>query len=1351
MFGSASATTTNNNWGSSTGFGSTRRASTGGGPPTGTTSSLFGNANPSMPDPLGSLAKRQNTSFSGGASSTSGGLFGNSGTTSTTSGGLFGNSGGASSGFTTGAPTSTTTSTTGGLFGNSNTGATTSTGGLFGNKPNVTSASQPTGGLFGNSGTNQSLLGGASNTGGLFGKSTTSSGGLFGSQPQQQQPQMSFNQPAINQLTVNNTNPYSYHQVLSNLQASTANMPESITTTIFSDSINKETETIRKRRFSYLEPERQKPKSSLLTKLGQTFRFIRNGGSSGGLQSSIKGLFTQSDVVKQQKKTPVAALPSSQFNVTAKSISKPSYKAVDSRRVGSMKRLIIKSKPVKYHLIDVNKVFNAKRRKIIPNVVTADKLLSEKYLSDDDDESDDEALEDRTFLRYPYKLNGDVKNGGAFTIGTTATESVPKENGTDTANQPKEEITNESHDGYWSTPTIAELSEMSMEELSNLENFIVGRIGCGQIAYNYPVDLTQVVLDAKESGKALEQELFDNIIQIQPKVIVTYKDSGDKKPPMGFGLNVPATITLEGVKPKPGVSAADHIKYLKAQIGMEFVTYDPITHVWVFKVKHFSVWGLVDDEDVVHNELAAMKRKQDLNETQASIEYSRIYENEKYNQELKKQKLNETTKMLPGRWEYTTVPQDNPLNIKRNLVSNEILQELNKYQDDEQADTNALTAQVSDITIDSERDEEDARMGQLFANGHPRMEEKDYEYLKQMISVLPPGTAIDEIVDEKVYEPEITNECVFDNIQIKSDLPVSDNWTIQLEMANSLNSALAPYNAEVAGSGELHAGKVDSLLFPEYNRENINLASTPTKTKLETIEDLEMEEDVEDIYCDNIPSIFHTLLINSTIVSRENKYPKISKTEKLLFKDLELPGQIDKNEQVLVGLAISLFDNTKIEQELSQIDARNVDLSRVLTTNTRKQLFADWLKTYNQSTVSELLNTHSSDPLEQAFIHMCAGNLTQAIEVALGANSDHLAVIATLADSNHVAVRSIASNQLTSWKERNVLSLIPKAIVKIYQILAGELDAIVAELPWNIALTLKLFYGDDVEKVKDLIKGHKQYLPTNHQVADVLKLYALDKIHFSDISSTSINKKLKWLFCKILLTDGEFDEVSVPFGDYLQLVNYWKEAIIVYSHLSDDNDAKKLIRKLVISKINYIKGTNIDEEEYLVKVLRVPQVVIYDAVSIDKRSLGDYWGECEALITVQLWERAHETIIGELGPLTVISNSQADIDHLLSLVDKFPQQGLIIPNWNIGAGVYANYLHLLRDELNIDILKFLLTNIPQVKDITTFNQKAALKLISKKVGDLVIESDSFTGDKQDAISKLYLGQVEKQYFNIRLS
>ena len=70
----------------------------------------------------------------------------------------------------------------------------------------------------------------SSSSGGLFGNSgIANGGGLFGNSQQNNNLQA-----PLNQLTVNNNNPYSYSQVISNLQANTSNMPESITTSLFS-------------------------------------------------------------------------------------------------------------------------------------------------------------------------------------------------------------------------------------------------------------------------------------------------------------------------------------------------------------------------------------------------------------------------------------------------------------------------------------------------------------------------------------------------------------------------------------------------------------------------------------------------------------------------------------------------------------------------------------------------------------------------------------------------------------------------------------------------------------------------------------------------------------------------------------------------------------------------------------------------------------------------------------------------------------------------------------------------------------------------------------------------------------
>lgn len=1306
-----------NSWGASTGFG--RRASVGGplstslAPAAGSTTkqSLFGNT---ATKPGGLFGTQNNNTT---AAPTGGGLFGNS--TPNTSG-LFGNT------TTPTANNNNNNNNSTNLFGNTNS-SNTGSAGLFGNSQSNAAPASATslfgskpvanGGLFGNS-SNQGtsgLFGGTMPSqqqqlsGGLFGGSSNP-GGLFGSQ-QAQVPSL--------QLTVNNDNPYSYSQVLSNLQASCANMPESVTTTVFPD-FNTESAN-KKRRFSYLEkPETHKPKSSLLSKLGQTFRLIRNGNASASLES-FKGLFTSHEELKPLEKKIMlsAATATSSSVVTPKTITKPSYRAVDARRIGSMKRLVIKSKPTKYHMINVNKVFNAKRRKVITDALSADQLLTEKYVSEDESEDEFEDGGDdvvnKSFARYSYKV-GKTFEDSASKSATRIVEKPPKRE--DVVKQEEPDNLDELYDGYWSTPSIKQLSEMSIDELSSLDNFIVGRVGCGQIAYNYPVDLSQVYLDAQKKDIPLEKELFGSVVEINPKVILTYKDHRNK-PAMGFGLNVPATITLEGIKPRENLSIDDHINYLKKQIGMEFVTYDPITYVWVFKVKHFSIWGLIDEDEADKKDLLIMKRKQDVQELEASTEYSRIYENVKIQLELKKQKLNEQNKIVPGGWEYSIEPSDDPLSIKRRLVSEEISKQLIKYRSEQSTDE--LSAQINHITIESDRE------------STPRVA----EYIYQLTNVLPPGLDLNEVVSEKVYEPHVTDGVVFDSIQIRPNLPTSDDWLLQLELANQLTSALAPFVTNSKTKHDtLNIQSVDDILFSDFNNKSINV-STPTR-QLSPIDDM---DESDDIFNDNIPIIFGTLLSRSKVIKRGNSYPLLKDTSGFQFKDLVTVNQ-EKEEKDIITLASALFDDINVK------DSIDPNVTAVLVEKARNSLLGEWLRHYNSSDIDKLLAANKSDLLEKVFIYLCAGDLTNAIQAAIDADSNHLSVVLTLSDANDVVIRSIAKNQLDSWNSRHIVNTIPTPIVKVYQLLAREFEQITNGLPWNLGLALKLFYGD-FKDIRSLITEFRDSLPHESPVTDILTLF-IDGVSLSSIEDTCLNTKLKWFMSKTLATNFNYDNITKQFGKYLASNDYWKEGILVFSSLTNDEDAKDAIRELVISKIQFIKSSSIDKEEYVTTVLKLPRKIIYEAVAIQKNKEKNYWDECEAYLEVKLWEKAHTTIVNQLGPTTVVSNSDQDKSHLMDIIKQFPSGGLIIPDWKKGAGVYEKYLSLLDDKVNtFDNLKFLLSYLPFTKT-ESFDQKVAINLISKKAGNLILESSKFDNSSKAKVMELPLGYEDKKYFELRL-
>ncbi|ODV97029.1 hypothetical protein PACTADRAFT_29230, partial [Pachysolen tannophilus NRRL Y-2460] len=142
---------------------------------------------------------------------------------------------------------------------------------------------------------------------------------------------------------------------------------------------------------------------------------------------------------------------------------------------------------------------------------------------------------------------------------------------------------------YWCFPSIKELAEMSCERLSNIEDFIIGRVGYGQLAFNCPVDLTAF-------RENLQKDLFGGVIIITNQKVQVYSSSYPK-PARGSGLNVPATITIENMAPvdpetkKPildptRAEVKTHVKKLKSLKGMKFLNYYPLVGTWIFQVQH---------------------------------------------------------------------------------------------------------------------------------------------------------------------------------------------------------------------------------------------------------------------------------------------------------------------------------------------------------------------------------------------------------------------------------------------------------------------------------------------------------------------------------------------------------------------------------------------------------------------------------------------------------------------------------------------------------------------------------------------------------------------------------------------
>lgn len=155
--------------------------------------------------------------------------------------------------------------------------------------------------------------------------------------------------------------------------------------------------------------------------------------------------------------------------------------------------------------------------------------------------------------------------------------------------------------GYYTIPPLSKLSDyMNVDDgTCRVPNFTIGRRGYGNVYFDCEIDVANLNLD--------------ELVHFRHKEVVIYPDD-ENKPPIGTALNRKAQITLDQVWPHDKtlrepikdrerletMGYEDYLRRVCDKHDMRFIDYRPETGSWVFKVDHFSKYGLSDsDEDEV--------------------------------------------------------------------------------------------------------------------------------------------------------------------------------------------------------------------------------------------------------------------------------------------------------------------------------------------------------------------------------------------------------------------------------------------------------------------------------------------------------------------------------------------------------------------------------------------------------------------------------------------------------------------------------------------------------------------------------------------------------------------------------
>lgn len=561
------------------------------------------------------------TGFGSTPAATSGGLFGNNQQQpqqQQQSGGLFGSKpgfGATGTAGTTGSLFGGTTQTqqpqqqTGGLFGG-NTG--TSGGGLFGSSTTAQNTGTGLGG-FGQSTAKPSLFGTGTTTqpqsSGLFGSGLNNQqpalgGSLFGGnqqQPQQQQQGTglfsgstllgaSQQQPQQNFSTSINDSPYAGSQLLG------GNVGQNLgpIATPLGASTTKKAAMIPHHKIAPKAPTFNPRGSGVFSRSSSPF-----GSSSIGSTPLSGGALGRSFSTSNKLNL---------FDDNDQLLNTGAFTPGGSSRVASLKKLVIDKKLRDENLFSQQSDLKHKQpehsrsgsftKGILKKTVSFDMTGRDESLSPGSTTPSrgEPSAEQLGYIRSPAERRHRNDIDLSSSIVSAHQESVSSATGKELALVPDEDKV---HGSYWMVPTANKLRSLPKEQQKKVIGLTVGRRGYGQVRFDNPVDITNLPVDI--------EDLPGNVVVFDVRVCTVYPEGMDKPAP-GKGLNVPATITLEDCFPvtknergkirdpaHPRYMA--HIRRLKSVKDTEFVDYLPDAGTWIFRVEHFTTYGLVDSDD----------------------------------------------------------------------------------------------------------------------------------------------------------------------------------------------------------------------------------------------------------------------------------------------------------------------------------------------------------------------------------------------------------------------------------------------------------------------------------------------------------------------------------------------------------------------------------------------------------------------------------------------------------------------------------------------------------------------------------------------------------------------------------
>ncbi|KAK3682483.1 putative nuclear pore protein [Podospora appendiculata] len=1359
-------------------FGNTAQTNTTGG-------GLFGNTQQQQPAATGfgtgfgaaqqQPAQNTGTGLFGNQAKPAGGLFGSTPAPAAT-GGLFGNTQAAAPFGTANTAQPTGNSLFGGakpagstgLFGSSTAGqaANTGTGGLFGNLGASTqNAQQGQSSLFGNmGGQNQakpSLFGTQPTTGGssLFGtQPVQQQTGLFNSmqQPQQQQQQQGsslFGNSQGNQqqqqsfsTSINDISAYGSATLFSNVPENQMQNLGPLATPLSGKNKVKSRSILPMYKLSPANASR------LVTpqKRGYGFSYSTYGTpSSPSSAASTPGGLGQSllagSINRGLSKSISASNLRRSFNVEDSILTPGAFSASSGPRLlgnSSLHKKLIINRDMRSDLFtspnkakDVQDTTNGPR-KLTKRVSFETRVVDtpengSRGSPRDSPENNSNTADDTGYLRPASRPATNGVNGSKSSPGNQTPEAEQVK-GNELAIVHEEESpvavrSSEKKPGqqieagaYWMSPTADEIRAMNRVQRQKVANFVVGRENVGSVSFKVPVDLTNIDLD----------HLFDNIVVLEPRSATVYPIAA-KKPAEGKGLNVPALISLEHSFPRGGASTSGrrlerHIERLRtAIVDTTFEDYDRETGVWTFSVKHFTTYGL-DDDDVDDADVT------DAGPMQTTIPQlpSAVAQVAQLSQATQEDSTS------------SPIDPDDTFDFKRSRRAVPGAFDEGALSDEEEHSDNAQPQGMSspdlkgaDAPIPSQEWYEDEMMVDGQDVYQPDLMEQDSEsqlgsidgqddlarsYFANNDSQVPAG-----IMRARMRAVKRSTA------PTKIEVTGGDDWTHILQASvraprtvdratlRALNESGAVWDMKDRGSpapqntsaqdGVGFATSIDLMksLFEQAKGPSQSVQAAPARGFVKLLLVVKYllylhamnkrpKVDTED----DTPLPRPRWGPNEVLLTTHNGETTMQPVDDNVAPPIT-NKQLSQLQQYIESISsVSSPDRDSYEPSLRDLAQGDPvwELASLLFDDNGANLASFWRQLVSDATDFALGQASTQE--EKAIVCLSGNRVADACGHLLASRNFRLANLVSCIGTQNNDIRT----QLKDWRESNVLAEIPEPIRALYELLAGNacVCAGVKNVPlenrvesftisqrfgldWMQSFGLRLFYAGSRASVADAIisfqadiEQDKEPEP-NSPLWSLLKSFALRQFDWSEPRLGWLLTKAVWATHTIDFGEDEFekiDKLALSYAAALTAQSQWVPATAVLLHLSSLSAVQVAVRDHLGRHAHAIgspfqKDPNSPSSPFTaLRKFHVPDDWIWEAKALDFRSRQDSRQEFLALVWAGNYVEANTAFVNRVGPDLVIKR---DFKRLFSFAELLFKVRKSLPDWDTAAAVYLLY------------------------------------------------------------------------------